>query len=241
MADVSKIFKPRRGKVSTMLGTKASTVLAAGEMFFEVPDTGVGTGRGRIMLGDGSTTYVNLAGANNNTKGANSQAGKYFFPFTEDETIIHPGTSDKTVSASSSISSSTVATYLNNAKSGNTLKSIIHNLRQAIYTNACDIAMLNNDLAIKQNKFSVESWTLSVANNSANPSCLGGYFGTKAISSATKYNATKWSNGLFAFIVNVQSSSNNGFLGVAAIQGNNVVTNGPNTTLTVSMTVVYKS
>jgi hypothetical protein len=114
-------------------------------MFFEVPDTGVGTGRGRIMVGDGSTTYVNLAGANNNTKGANSQAAKYFFPFTEDETIIHPGTSDKTVSASSSIGSSAVATYLNNAKSGNTLKTIIHNLREAIYRNACDIAMLNND------------------------------------------------------------------------------------------------
>jgi hypothetical protein len=99
MADVSKIFKPRRGKVSTMLGTKASTVLAAGEMFFEVPDTGVGTGRGRIMVGDGSSTYVNLAGSNNNT-GANSQAAKYFMPFTQDETIIHPGTSNKTVSAS---------------------------------------------------------------------------------------------------------------------------------------------
>jgi hypothetical protein len=152
---MSKIFKPRRGKVSTMLGTKASTVLAAGEMFFEVPDTGVGTGRGRIMVGDGSSTYVNLAGANNNTKGANSQAAKYFFPFTEDETIIHPGTSNKTVKVSSSISSDTVATYLNNAKSGNTLKTIIHNLREAIYTNACDIAMLNND---KLNKVTADGY-----------------------------------------------------------------------------------
>ena len=128
MADVSKIFKPRRGKVSTMLGTKASTVLAAGEMFFEVPDTGVGSGRGRIMMGDGSTTYVNLAGSNNNT-GANSQAAKYFMPFKQDEVIIQPGTDTKSVSASSSIGSSQVATYLNNAKSGNPLKTIIHNLR----------------------------------------------------------------------------------------------------------------
>ena len=38
---MAKIFKPRRGKKSTMAGTKKTTVLSAGEMFIEVPDTGV--------------------------------------------------------------------------------------------------------------------------------------------------------------------------------------------------------
>ena len=42
---MSKIFKPRRGKASTMAGTKASTVLAAGEMFIELPDAGAGMRR----------------------------------------------------------------------------------------------------------------------------------------------------------------------------------------------------
>jgi hypothetical protein len=130
---MSKIFKPRRGTKSTFnTGSKSSTVLDEGEIFFEVPDSGQGKGRVRIKMGDGSSTYATLP---------------YAIPFTEDELITHNGTDTKSVSASSSIGSSTVSTYLNNAKSGNTLKTIIHNLREAIYRNACDIVYLNNKKA----------------------------------------------------------------------------------------------
>jgi hypothetical protein len=130
---MSKIFKPRRGTTSTFTtGNKSSTILDEGEIFFEVPDSGQGTGRCRIKMGDGSSTYATLP---------------YAIPFTEDELITHNGTDTKSVSASSSIGSSTVSTYLNNAKSGNTLKTIIHNLREAIYRNACDISYLNNNKA----------------------------------------------------------------------------------------------
>ena len=60
MATVNKIFKPRRGKKSTMAGTKANTVLAAGELFLETPDKGVGKGASKIKIGDGSTKYSSL-------------------------------------------------------------------------------------------------------------------------------------------------------------------------------------
>ena len=60
MADVSKIFKPRRGTKSIMAGTKKSTVLASGEMFVEVPDAGVGKGASKIKIGDGTTAYSSL-------------------------------------------------------------------------------------------------------------------------------------------------------------------------------------
>ena len=60
MADVSKIFKPRRGTKSIMAGTKKSTVLASGEMFVEVPDAGVGKGASKIKIGDGTTYVIDL-------------------------------------------------------------------------------------------------------------------------------------------------------------------------------------
>ena len=55
---MSMIFKPRRGKKSTM--TTKNTVLAAGELFVEVPDGGVGTGKVKMKMGDGSTAYSSL-------------------------------------------------------------------------------------------------------------------------------------------------------------------------------------
>ena len=57
---MSKIFKPRRGLASTMSGTKASTVLASGELFIECPDAGVGKGYSNIKIGDGTTAYSSL-------------------------------------------------------------------------------------------------------------------------------------------------------------------------------------
>lgn len=53
-----KIFKPRRGKRATAISK--SIVLQNGEVFFEVPSDGVGKGRGKILMGDGTTGYENL-------------------------------------------------------------------------------------------------------------------------------------------------------------------------------------
>lgn len=55
---VGKIFRPRRGKKSTMV-TK-DTVLAKGEFFVEVPENGVGKGIGKLKMGDGVTPYSSL-------------------------------------------------------------------------------------------------------------------------------------------------------------------------------------
>jgi hypothetical protein len=135
MSDIRTIFKPHRGKKSTFTtGDKSSTILESGEIFFEYPDNGPGAGRGRIMMGDGSSTYATMSSNN-----------KYFIPFTEDEIINHPGTSDKTIGGTSYTASTTIDGYINNAKSGNSLKNIIHNLREAIYSNACNIAYLNSN------------------------------------------------------------------------------------------------
>ena len=55
----NKYFAPHRGKVSVM-AQKGTLVLKNGEIFVEVPDTGVGTGHSRIKLGDGKTAYSAL-------------------------------------------------------------------------------------------------------------------------------------------------------------------------------------
>ena len=106
MATVNKILKPRRGKKSTMAGTKASTVLAAGELFVEVPDTGVGKGASKIKIGDGSTAYSSLP---------------YALGDTSNDVITY-----------TSNSSTTVANALNNVASGKKLGEMIAGLKQAI-------------------------------------------------------------------------------------------------------------
>ena len=55
---MASYLRPRRGKKSTAISQ--NIVLKRGEIFMEVPDTGVGTGIGRIKLGDGTTAYQSL-------------------------------------------------------------------------------------------------------------------------------------------------------------------------------------
>ena len=60
---MASYLRPRRGKKATALSQNIT--LKAGEVFFETPTTGVGTGAGRIMMGNGSNNYTYL---NNNKK-----------------------------------------------------------------------------------------------------------------------------------------------------------------------------
>lgn len=51
-------IRPRRGTAGQW--TSANPVLAEGEIGYEVPDAGVGTGVSRIKIGDGSTAWSEL-------------------------------------------------------------------------------------------------------------------------------------------------------------------------------------
>lgn len=51
-------LRPRRGKKTT--AESENIVLKKGEAFFEYPDTGIGTGIGKIKMGDGVTSYNDL-------------------------------------------------------------------------------------------------------------------------------------------------------------------------------------
>lgn len=119
---MSKILKLRRGLASTMSGAKASTVLAAGEIFAELPNTGVGTGTGKFKMGDGVTPYSQLP---------------YFMEQTD------PTTSEITITADSS-STSTAA--LNNVTSNTALGSLIGSLKQAISLTKSELTQSIDDL-----------------------------------------------------------------------------------------------
>ena len=125
---MSKTFRPRRGKTSTMTGAdKATTVLAAGEMFVETPSTGVGTGESNIKLGDGTTAYSSL-------------------PYALGSSAPTSITSD---------SSTTATAALNNASSGSSLKSILGALKQAVSLNSSSITTLNDTLSGPSNSLNV--------------------------------------------------------------------------------------
>ena len=57
---MSTVFKPRRGKKSTMTNDKSSIILESGEFFIEVPEDGNGKGKCKVKIGDGVSTYPNL-------------------------------------------------------------------------------------------------------------------------------------------------------------------------------------
>ena len=116
---MAKIFKPRRGKKSTMAGTKKATVLSAGEMFIEVPDTGAGTGHSKMKIGDGSTKYSSLP---------------YAMGDTENDKI-----------AFSNDTSGNITTALNKVTSGAALKTMIAALKQAVSLANTSITQLNDE------------------------------------------------------------------------------------------------
>lgn len=55
---MSKSLKPYRGKKTS--AESQNIVLKNGEVFFEYPEEGIGTGAGKIKMGDGTTSYSNL-------------------------------------------------------------------------------------------------------------------------------------------------------------------------------------
>lgn len=120
MSVISKIFKPRRGLASTMSGTKASTVLADGEMFIEVQGTTVGQAKCKMKMGDGTTAYSSL-------------------PYAMGDTSSDPITFTPN-------SATTAETALASATSGATLATIVAAMKRAISLNAESITQLNDDL-----------------------------------------------------------------------------------------------
>ena len=126
---MSKILKPRRGSASTMSGPKANTVLAAGEIFFETPNTGIGSGAGKLKMGNGVDSYNNLP---------------YFLEPTNLATeTIEVVANTKTTSTAA----------LNDVSSGNTIGSLVGSLKQAISLTKSELTSSIDDGASNLNVY----------------------------------------------------------------------------------------
>ena len=132
---LSKIFKPRRGTENTMKTVKSNTVLAAGELFAELPNTGPGTGKGRLVMGDGVTAYGNLPSFVENTDVSTAQV---------------------TVTADNSATSTAA---INNVSSGATTGALIGSLKQAISLTKSELTNTIDDL----NKYIEQTKTTSTS------------------------------------------------------------------------------
>ena len=113
------ILRPRRGKAADA----ANIVLARGEVFFEYPSTGPGTGYGKIKMGNGTTKYSSLPD---------------FIPHPDDIKIGFTNSSSATDKSNNS-------TYLNKIYPGpgSDLQSIFTNLKQLLLNFS---SQLSNDV-----------------------------------------------------------------------------------------------
>ena len=127
---MASYLRPRRGKKATAIAQlTASAPLKRGEVFFEVPDAGTGTGAGRIKMGDGSTAYESLP---------------YFLePFDPDSATV--GFTNSTAAESDPYT--TNATHTNAIVPSANLKTILTNLKQLLLNYNSQFTKLNNDLS----------------------------------------------------------------------------------------------
>ena len=126
---MASYLRPRRGKKATAIAQlTASAPLKRGEVFFEVPDAGTGTGAGRIKMGDGSTAYESLP---------------YFLePFDPDSATV--GFTDATEAEADPYTSN--ATHTNAIVPAANFKTIFTNLKQLLLNYNSQFTKLNNDL-----------------------------------------------------------------------------------------------
>ena len=126
---MASYLRPRRGKKATAIAQlTASAPLKRGEVFFEVPDAGTGTGAGKIKMGDGSTAYESLP---------------YFLePFDPDSATV--GFTDATEAEADPYTSN--ATHTNAIVPAANFKTIFTNLKQLLLNYNSQFTKLNNDL-----------------------------------------------------------------------------------------------
>jgi len=137
---MAKYLRPRRGSQANAQGQKI--LLKKGEMFMEFPVSDIGKGPGRIVMGDGATSYNALNYA--------TTATNVFRPFITDPEIYIPRFTNTTPASSGwTVNSGTAAI----AKMGDgsssstvTLPTIVGAVKEALCKHADSITKLNNDL-----------------------------------------------------------------------------------------------
>lgn len=188
------ILRPRRGKKAT--AETQNIVLKRGEVFFESPDTGVGTGTGRIKIGDGTTPYKDL-------------------PYFIDTTNLDIDVDDSTIEFDEYTNSSSysIENIINNEiSSGKILKNIISAIKYVLFSlkmsiNQTDEKVTTIAQVATQHEYDIGNLITNVSANSSNISSLN----TKVSSNTSSISTanTNISN-LRSRVSSLESSSSSG-------------------------------
>ena len=137
---MASYLRPRRGKRATAISQ--NIILKKGEVFFEVPDGGVGTGAGKIKMGDGTTTYQNL-------------------PYFYEPAVVDVASSTIAFEEASSTDNTTL---LNAIASGAQTSTLFGNIKKLLRNLNTSVTSLNNDLDNlgDQVTFSLSGTTLTI-------------------------------------------------------------------------------
>lgn len=128
----AKYLRPRRGSRETAINQ--GIILKRGEIFFEFPDGGIGTGAGKIKMGNGILTYEEL-------------------PYFLDLDSLDISSYKVTFKDNSATSNQTL---LNTIKTGNSLSTIIGALKKLL-TNLDNETFLTGTLAANQTTLNIPS------------------------------------------------------------------------------------
>lgn len=86
---MANYLRPKRGKRSSAI--EQDLLLLKGEIFFECPESGMGTGPGKIKIGDGFSTYADLPyfleGSSSGTRSISSGANTTI-TYSTDEQVV---------------------------------------------------------------------------------------------------------------------------------------------------------
>ena len=127
---MASYLRPRRGKKTT--AESQNIVLKRGEVFFESPPGGVGTGTGRIKVGDGTTAYTSLP---------------YFL--NPDNFISNISTANVTFTETTETNNTTL---LSRIVTGAALNTIIASIKNLLSNLNSSVTTINNDIATKTDK-----------------------------------------------------------------------------------------
>ena len=200
---MASYLRPRRGKEAT--AKSQNIVLKRGEIFFETPSGGVGTGIGKIKMGDGSTSYASLP---------------YFLRQLD---LNDNNTKCAFTNATAATDKSNNTTYLNNIAPSNNLKTLFQNIKQLLLNYNSQLTSLNNDLANKQPKgnyqaagsYAAANHNHSFSSLSNKPTTLSGYGITDAAAKSHNHDSKYIAVGSFKDIertnLKVAKTSNDWF------------------------------
>lgn len=143
---MAKYLRPRRGSKDSAFAQKI--LLKKGEVFLEFPNSEIGRGPGRLVVGDGATSYQNM----NYT----STATNVFRPFITDPELYVPRFENSTYATSGwTVDAGTEAiNAMGDGSSASTvaLPTFLGLVKNALCKHTNSIVKINNDLADKADK-----------------------------------------------------------------------------------------